>query len=476
MKKINIIFLILIFLFSLFFHFYRLSFPSKVVFDEQWYASHAASYFANKYYFDVHPPLAKLLIAFFGYLFGFKDPTGRYYFRHATEYPSLNSYLPFRILPAFLGALLPILGWFFVKGLNGSDMAAFLASAFLLFDNALLTQSRFVLIEIIVVFFSFLSALFYVYFLKQKTFSKKWFIFLFFMGISLGFAISSKWSAFVILATIIFLEILRFFKSKKQNEKLLYFLKRKKKEVLILLVFILILPSLIYLFSFYLHFSLIKTPRNISDFSDPLLYSKKEDLTRTPSPHFYQLLSGNFLRKFLKTQKMMLSVLAVTADHPYKSFWWQWPLGRKPMLYFQEKEKSIYLVPNPLIWYLSFFAAIFVFYIPYFKLKYKKKAPYFFKNPIILYLYYVSWLFYLPIQRTSFLYYYLLPLSFSIVIFSLVFDFLTQNTPSKKRKIIFTLLISFAFVFFVSYLPFVYGFSLTGKLSIFKKLIFPFWR
>ena len=62
-NKKTLFFLFLIFSLSLYLHFLHLSYPDKVVFDEQWYSSSAASYFTHKYYFDANPPLGKLLIA-----------------------------------------------------------------------------------------------------------------------------------------------------------------------------------------------------------------------------------------------------------------------------------------------------------------------------------------------------------------------------------------------------------------------------
>lgn len=480
MKKISLFFLILIFILSLFFHFYRLSFPSQVVFDEQWYASSAASYFNHKYYFDTHPPLAKLLIAFSGYLFGFNDPTGNFYFRHATEYPSVNSYLPFRILPAFLGSLIPILGWFLVKGLNGSDKSAFLASAFLLFDNALLTQSRFVLIEIFLVFFSLLVVLFFIYFVKEKPFSKKWYVFLTLIGIFLGCAISVKWSAFALYLTLIFLlflKVLKGLKLKKKNFLLiiknLFARKDKQKEILILFFFIFILPFLIYIISFYIHFSLLKIPRDIKDLSDPFLYSKKEDTTKTPSSFSYEIPTGNFIDKFIMTNRAMLSVASIKTPHPYQSKWYEWPFSRKPMLYFLKDKKNIYLIGNSVVWGLSLVGVVFIFFIPYFTKKTGAKIPYFFKEASILYFYFSCWLFYAGLSRTSFLYYYLFPFCLSVVVFALIFDFIFQRTSPKIKNIFFVSFLVLAFLGFIFYLPFNYGISLSGKEISLKFLLLP---
>jgi dolichyl-phosphate-mannose-protein mannosyltransferase len=476
-KKKTLFFLFLIFSLSLFLHFLNLSYPDKVVFDEQWYASSAASYFANKYYFDGHPPFGKLLIAGSGYFFGFEDPTGNFYFRCCNNsYPARDSYLPLRFLPAFLGALLPILGFFITRELGGSEKAAFLASAFLLFDNALLLQSRLILLEIILVFFSLLTVLFYLLFKKQKQYTKKWYLFLFLLGISIGVTISVKWSGIIILIAILFLEVLRLGNEQiEEKRNFIPFLKSKKKELGLLLLSIFILPFLFYIFSFFLHFSLVSSPRDPKDFSDPLLYAKEEKTTNTPPVSHYKEPQENFFKKIVITHKKMLPVLSVTAEHPYSSEWWGWPFSRKPMLYFQEKNINLYLIGNPVVWFLSFLGVLSIFYIPIYKKRNKINSPRFFKNPDILYFYFFSWLVYVGSSRTSFLYYYLLPLCFSIIIFALCFDFYTKKIPKRKKNIIWAALLILCFLSFLFYLPFTYGIPLSDKM-ISLRLWFPLWR
>ena len=51
--------------------FWRISHPDQVVFDEVHFGSFAGHYIRREYYFDVHPPLAKMLNAGAAWLFGF---------------------------------------------------------------------------------------------------------------------------------------------------------------------------------------------------------------------------------------------------------------------------------------------------------------------------------------------------------------------------------------------------------------------
>jgi hypothetical protein len=56
--------------------FYRINHPDQVVFDEVHFGSFAGQYLRREYYFDVHPPLAKMLNGLAGYLVGFRGEFG----------------------------------------------------------------------------------------------------------------------------------------------------------------------------------------------------------------------------------------------------------------------------------------------------------------------------------------------------------------------------------------------------------------
>lgn len=56
--------------------FYRISQPDQVVFDEVHFGAFAGQYLRREYYFDVHPPLAKMLNALAGWFVGFKGDFG----------------------------------------------------------------------------------------------------------------------------------------------------------------------------------------------------------------------------------------------------------------------------------------------------------------------------------------------------------------------------------------------------------------
>lgn len=51
---------------------YRVSEPQQVVFDEVHFGGFASHYLKGTYFFDVHPPLGKLIIAGIGHFYGYK--------------------------------------------------------------------------------------------------------------------------------------------------------------------------------------------------------------------------------------------------------------------------------------------------------------------------------------------------------------------------------------------------------------------
>jgi dolichyl-phosphate-mannose-protein mannosyltransferase len=56
--------------------FWRISHPDQVVFDEVHFGSFASHYIRREYYFDVHPPLAKMLNAAAAWMVGFDGGFG----------------------------------------------------------------------------------------------------------------------------------------------------------------------------------------------------------------------------------------------------------------------------------------------------------------------------------------------------------------------------------------------------------------
>ena len=96
-------FLIAVFLVSLTLHFVGIWHPREAVFDEVHFGKFVSGYFTGEYFFDIHPPLGKLMIAGMGKAAGFQP--GFDFIKIGEEYPN-NQYIWLRFLPALFGSLL----------------------------------------------------------------------------------------------------------------------------------------------------------------------------------------------------------------------------------------------------------------------------------------------------------------------------------------------------------------------------------
>ncbi|ALC44725.1 rt [Drosophila busckii] len=125
--------------------FYKLATPSHVVFDELHYGKYIAHYMRNIFFFDQHPPLGKQMIAG---LVGFTGSGGNYTFTRIGESYAAN--VPvfwLRFVPALSGSLLAPAVYKLLLAARLQRWAAALGGLLVVLDNALLTQSRFVLME-----------------------------------------------------------------------------------------------------------------------------------------------------------------------------------------------------------------------------------------------------------------------------------------------------------------------------------------
>ncbi len=88
----------------------------------------------RKYFFDVHPPLGKLLLAGMGYILGYD---GHYLFENIGENYIDNRvpYIGLRMLPAILGALVPTVAVMTLKEMGISMAACTLCAAMLIFGT-----------------------------------------------------------------------------------------------------------------------------------------------------------------------------------------------------------------------------------------------------------------------------------------------------------------------------------------------------
>lgn len=289
--------LLTLLVFSALTRFWNLNWPTNFYFDEVYHAFTAKEMLRGNpaawewwntppegfAYEWTHPPLAKLGMVLGMKVFG-------------------ENAFGWRFPGAILGVGSTLLVFLIGQRLFANASFAFLAAFLFSLDGLPLVMARIGMNDSYFLFFVLAATYF---FLNERVI---------FSSFTLGLALASKWSAVwavpVLLAT--------------------HFLmgKRLKKNYL----FFLVLPPLVYLFSYWPFFT-----------------------------------SGHSWEQFIEVQKQMWWYHTnLEATHPFTSSWWSWPLMLRPVWLFVDYQKeavaNIYAMGNPLIWWgglASLFLALY---------------------------------------------------------------------------------------------------------------------
>ncbi|KAL4062278.1 glycosyl transferase [Scleroderma yunnanense] len=101
-----------------------------------YFGKFAGRYIKTRYFVDVHPPLAKLLITTAAFLFGFD---GDFDFKEIGKEFVNTPYVAMRMVPAVLGVATIPIAYLMLQALECKASTALLASLFLTFENSLIT-------------------------------------------------------------------------------------------------------------------------------------------------------------------------------------------------------------------------------------------------------------------------------------------------------------------------------------------------
>ena len=186
--------LTLVTLLAIYTRFTKLGTPNKVVFDEVHFGKFASYYLERTYFFDLHPPFAKLLIAFVGWLIGYD---GKFKFEAIGDSYIENNvpYIAYRSLLAIQGAAIVPIMFLTMKTLGFSVAACLFSSIIVCFDNAQVTDSRLILLDATLILSVALTIFSYSKFstFRKQPFSSKWWTWLLATGVSLSCVISTKY-------------------------------------------------------------------------------------------------------------------------------------------------------------------------------------------------------------------------------------------------------------------------------------------
>jgi len=420
---------------SLVTHFSFFGHPNQIVFDEVHFGKFISGYYTHEYYFDIHPPLGKLIIAGFAKIFDFKP---EFSFAEIGEQFPDNKYLALRFLPSLAGALLPLVIFLLALQLKFKPQTAFIAGFLVAIENALIVQSHYILMDGFLLLFGFLTLLSY--------FRRKFL----WMAIFGGLAISIKWTGLTFLALPFLIELFYLFK------------ENNLRAMLKLPVYFLLIPSVLYFSVFAVHFSLLTKPGSGDAFMSPGFHNE------------------NVFKKFVELNfEMYRANQTLTATHPYGSQWYSWPFMARPIFYWVSGDSRIYLLGNPIIWWGSTVAMLYLLiqFIYHVTCSIRNKKWFMLHDSCYMILiggYLLNLLPFVGIKRVMFLYHYLTGLIFAVLILVYLIENIQPFDKLRARKIFIGLAIA-SVVTFIYFAPLTYGLPLSSQ-AYDSRVWLPSWK
>ncbi|MBE9062799.1 phospholipid carrier-dependent glycosyltransferase [cf. Phormidesmis sp. LEGE 11477] len=206
--------LIAVVMLSLGLRFWHLGQFNDLVFDEVYYVKFAQAYLSQTAIFDAHPPLGKYLIAV-GIWLG-EHGLGEYipfnFSAVKTADVGLSSF-SYRWMNALVGSLIPIVVIGVSQSLDSRRLLlkkwifSLLAGLFVAIDGLFITESRYALINIYMVFFGLLSHYLWLQSAHVKGQSKA--LFRLSSGLALGASVAVKWNGLGYFLSLLVWEVWR---------------------------------------------------------------------------------------------------------------------------------------------------------------------------------------------------------------------------------------------------------------------------
>lgn len=427
-------------------HFAFFGWPAQVVFDEVYFASFVQNYSTGAYYFDIHPPLAKLLTVGFGNIIG--APTG-------VDVSTIGNALPWeiillRILPILAGIFLPVVIYYICRHLNFSRLVAFTAGMLIILENSLLVQSRFLLFDSILLLFGFTSILMYLVYVRRGEGRALLLV----SAVLAAGAFSTKWTGLAYPLLIFIAEIVRV------------------KKVKPLLKFTAIYAGVgifVYFSVFAVHFAYL-TKTGPGD----LFMTERFQMTLEGNPFASNenIVPKKFFGKAFELNYQMYEAnRTLDATHQYSSGFLTWPLMLRGVFYWQGVAKDgvnayIYLLGNPLVYWFGG-VAMLILMARALKKRMSEKVSLFIITGFL-----VNFLPFILIGRVMFLYHYEAALIFTILALCWLIELWV---PEKRKLLVVLILLGICLATFVFLSPLSYGLSLTDS-QLKSRMWLPTWR
>jgi dolichyl-phosphate-mannose--protein O-mannosyl transferase len=432
-------------------HLFRLSEPRRVVFDEVHFGAFISAYCGDgRYFFDIHPPHAKLLIAGVAALGGYR---GGQAFEELNQPLTEVSPALLRLAPALAGTLVPLLLFLLMRQLGASIAAALLAGLAVLLDNGLLVQTRVIALDGFLVLGIFGSLCTVLAALRARSRGRRT-AFAALAGLLVGLAVGTKFTGLAALGLVGLVLMVDLLRSRS--------LQRLRVTASVS-VWLLSAALSVYAAGWWAHFALLPEPGSGYAFGVPM---------------------GSLLRDTVDLHRHMLaSNYGLTASHPSASPWWSWPLMLRSVFYWGDGEALIYFLGNPVLWWGATLGLVLasgnqvLLRVTNLRIAGTDRG-----SPRDLWMLYAGYLIsFVPlwgVPRALFLYHYLVPLLFATCAALLWLDHVgwTRTGPWRTQRASVHAVVAALLLGFLAISPLSFGFLEAPDYQQALFEVFPRWR
>lgn len=409
--------------------------PHEVVFDEVHYGKFVNGYLKGEYFFSGHPPLGPQLLAAGARLGGYRAIAP---YDRIGEKLEGNSYRWVR-LPAYLaGALIPLAAYALARVIGGAVLPSLLVGAALLFENGLVAQSRFALIDPFLILLG-LAGLTSFFVARQGGYRL---LPLALAGALLGLSIAVKWSGIGFLTSagvVVALDAIEALRGRQWMILLRWFGRW--------IATLLAVSFLFYFATFVLHFYLL-----------PHLGPGDVFMSQE-----FRRGEKGVIGKFLELNKInyLSNLKNLNTPHPYSSSLISWPFMKRPLYYWGGEDdggyQRIYFLGNPIVWWGSTLGLLLAF------LFWRPSQPGL--KIFLLFGYLANMLPFASATRPFFLYHYLPALVFALIASFFAWDDAMNalSLSSKEKWRVGAGIAAAILAVFLFFAPLAYGLSLSER-------------
>lgn len=447
--------LLIVFAIGAFVRFWRLFTPRAVIFDEYHYLRYSGHYFSHRYYYDLHPPLAKLLYAGLAKLLSIPPAV----LLHPSPAPLL------RILPAVCGTVTVALVYVILSQLGASRAIAALAALAVALDNALVVDSRLILLEPLMICFG-LTCVACFFAARTRSGASRWGL-LVASGLASGCAMSVKWTGLSALGLILCVWLYDWVR-----------VRPWKWRGLLAPTTLVVCTIAIYVAAFAVHFALLTRASEGSDddfMSVQFRQTLVGEVVYNPAAHM------SFIAKLRDMQRAMNvgNRELEGATHPGASPWYTWPIMKHPVGAWispvkpapGQSQPFIILLGNPVVWWAGLVGlGLTILLLVWWR---ARARPYRFALTVLLGGFAINYVPFIGITRLMYLYHYFFALiwiamlaAFSVGVLSGWAEMPSESPwrfPSGGSRALYAAIVVLIVIGFLYFSPFTYGFGLSVR-------------